>query len=72
MVRFLVALLGVVLLALLALAGVWLLGQLFTGLGALVIGTAGVLGRLAWFLLVAGVLCSVVYFVTSSWRRPRT
>ncbi len=72
MVRFLVALLGVVLLALLALAGVWLLGQLFTGLGAFVIGTAGVLGRLAWFLLVAGVLCSVVYFVTSSWRRPRT
>ena len=72
MARLVVALLGVVLLALLALAGVWLLGQLFIGLGAFVVGAAGVLGRLIWFLLVAGVLCSVVYFVTSSWRRPRT
>ena len=70
MARLVVALLGVVLLALLALAGVWLLGQLFIGIGALVVGTAGVLGRLIWFLLVAGVLCSVVYFVTSSWRKP--
>ena len=70
MARLVVALLGVVLLALLARAGVWLLGQLFIGIGALVVGTAGVLGRLIWFLLVAGVLCSMVYFVTSSWRRP--
>lgn len=71
MTRLIVAVLSVVLLALLALAGVWLLGQLLTGLGALIVGVASVLGGLLKFLLAAGVVCGVVYFVASGWRRPR-
>ncbi|WP_424951946.1 hypothetical protein [Deinococcus sp.] len=70
MIRLLVALVGVLLLALLALASVWLIGQLLSGLGAFVVAAAGVLAGLLKFLLLAGVLCGVVYFVTSSWRRP--
>lgn len=70
MTRLIVAVLGVVLLALLALAGVWLLGQLLTGLGALIVGVASVLGGLLKFLLAASVVCGVVYFVASGWRRP--
>ena len=72
MTRLLVALLGVLLLALLGLAGLWMLGQLLSGVGAFVVGAARVLAGLMRFLLLAGVLCGVVYFVTSSWRRPGT
>ena len=68
MTRLLLALAGVVLLAVTALAAVWLLGQLLTGLGLFVVGAAGVLGRLLWFLLITGVLAGVVYFVASAWR----
>ncbi|WP_229784412.1 hypothetical protein [Deinococcus radiotolerans] len=68
MTRLLLALAGVVLLAVTALAAVWLLGQLLTGLGLFIVGAAGVLGRLLWFLLITGVLAGVVYFVTSAWR----
>ena len=70
MTRLIVALVGVVVLALLALAGVWLLGELLTGLGGLIVGVASVLGGLLKFLLVGGVVCGVVYFVASSWRQP--
>ncbi|GGR84822.1 hypothetical protein GCM10008960_09800 [Deinococcus sedimenti] len=62
------ALAGVVLLAVTALAAVWLLGQLLTGLGLFIVGAAGVLGRLMWFLLITGILAGVVYFVSSAWR----
>ena len=55
MTRLIALLLSVVLLALLTLTGVWLAGQLLSGLGAFVVAAAGV-------------LCGVVYFVTSSWR----
>ncbi|WP_235692550.1 hypothetical protein [Deinococcus aquaedulcis] len=68
MTRVLLALAGVVLLAVTALALVWLLGQLLTGLGIFIVGAAGVLGRLLWFLLVAGGLSGLVYFVASAWR----
>lgn len=68
MTRILLALAGVILLAVTALAAVWLLGQLLTGLGLFVVGAAGVLGRLLWFLLITGVLAGVVYFVASAWR----
>lgn len=68
MTRLLLALAGVVLLAVTALAAVWLLGQLLTGLGLFIVGAAGVLGRLLWFLLITGVLAGVVYFVASAWR----
>ena len=65
-----VAVVGVLLLAVLALAAFWLLGQLIVGVGAFLVGAVGVLAGLLKFLLVAGVLCGLVYFVTSSWRRP--
>lgn len=68
MTRILLALAGVILLAVTALAAVWLLGQLLTGLGLFIVGAAGVLGRLLWFLLVTGVLAATVYFVASAWR----
>ncbi|MFC4455015.1 hypothetical protein [Deinococcus sonorensis] len=67
--RLISAVVGVLLLAILALAGVWLLGQLLTGLGAFVVATAGVLGGLLKFMLVAGVLGGLVYFLASTWRR---
>ncbi|PTA69236.1 hypothetical protein [Deinococcus arcticus] len=68
MTRVLLALAGVVLLAVTALALVWLLGQLLTGLGIFIVGAAGVLGRLLWFVLVTGLLSGLVYFVASAWR----
>ena len=71
MTRLLVLLLGVVLLAILTLTGVWLAGQLLSAVGTFVVAAAGVLAGLLRFLLLAGVLCGLVYFVTSSWRRPR-
>lgn len=68
MSRVILALLGVILLAVVALALLWLLGQLMVGVGAFVVGTAAVLSRLLWFLIVTGVLSGLVYFVTSAWR----
>ncbi|WP_291429406.1 hypothetical protein [Deinococcus sp.] len=68
MTRLLLALAGVILLAVTALALVWLIGQVLVGVGAFVVGAAGVLGRLLWFLLVTGLLAGLVYFVASAWR----
>lgn len=68
MARFLLALIGVVLLAVAALALIWLLGQLFHGLGLLAVGAAVVLFKLLWFLVLTGFLALLVYFVTSAWR----
>ncbi|GGR50645.1 hypothetical protein GCM10008959_09900 [Deinococcus seoulensis] len=68
MTRLLLALAGVILLAVTALALVWLIGQVLVGLGAVLVGAVGVLGRLLWFLLVTGLLAGLVYFVTSAWR----
>ena len=68
MTRLFVLLLSVVLLAVLTLTGVWLAGQLLSALGTFVVAAAGVLAGLLRFLLLAGVLCGLVYFVTSSWR----
>lgn len=68
MARFLLALVGVVLLAITALALVWLLGQVLVGVGAFVVGAAGVLSRLLWFLVFTGFLAGLVYFFTSAWR----
>jgi hypothetical protein len=70
MTRVFVFLLGVLALALLVLAGVWLAGEVFRGLGAFFIGLASVLLGLLKFLALAGLLCGLTYFVTSSWRRP--
>ncbi|MFC4425712.1 hypothetical protein [Deinococcus navajonensis] len=68
MTRVLFALAGVVLLAITALAVVWLVGELLAGLGAFVVGASVVLWKLLWFLVLAGVLGGLVFFVTSSWR----
>lgn len=68
MARLILAAIGVILLAVAALALVWLLGQLLAGLGAFVVGTAAVLGRLLGFLIVAGALGGLVYFLASAWR----
>lgn len=68
MSRVILALLGVILLAVVALALLWLLGQVMVGVGAFVVGTAAVLSRLLWFLIVTGVLSGLVYFVASAWR----
>lgn len=68
MTRLLFALLGIILLAVTALALVWLAGQLLVGLGVFVVGAAGVLGRLLWYLAFTGVLAGIVFFVASAWR----
>ena len=68
MSRVILALIGVILLAVVALALLWLLGQVMAGVGAFVVGTAGVLSRLLWFLIFTGVLSGLVYFVASAWR----
>ncbi|CAM3172057.1 hypothetical protein DESA109040_00745 [Deinococcus saxicola] len=68
MARLILAVIGVVLLAIAALALVWLLGQLLVGLGAFVVGTAAVLWRLLGFLILAGALGGLVYFLASAWR----
>ena len=68
MLRLVFALVGVILLAVTALAMIWMAGHVLAGLGRVVAGTAGVLFKLLWFLIVAGVLGGLVYFVTSAWR----
>ncbi|MDV6375553.1 hypothetical protein [Deinococcus arenicola] len=68
MARLFLAALGVILLAIAALALVWLLGQMLSGLGVFVSGTAAVLWRLLGFLILAGGLGGLVYFLTSAWR----
>lgn len=72
MTRLLTTVLAGVLLALLALAALWLLGQLLQGLGGVLAGLAGLLLGLLRYLLVAGVLGGVVYFLASAWRLPRS
>lgn len=71
MTRLLLALVGVVLLAVIALALVWLAGQLLVGLGAFVVGAARVLARLLAFLIAAGLLGGLAYFIASAWRPAR-
>lgn len=68
MTRILLGLAGVVLLAVTALGLIWLVGQLLLGAGAFAVGTAGVLLRLLWFVVVAGLLGGAVYFVANAWR----
>lgn len=68
MARLILAVIGVVLLAIAALSLVWLLGQLLVGLGAFVVGTAAVLWRLLGFLIVVGALGGLAYFLASAWR----
>lgn len=68
MSRFLLGLAGIVLLAVTALALIWVAGQVLVGVGVLAVGTAGVMLRLLWFLIVAAGLGGLVYFVANAWR----
>lgn len=68
MTRLLLSLAGVILLAVVALAVIWLVGQVLVGAGSLAVGTAGVLLKLLWFLVVAALLGGLVYFVANAWR----
>lgn len=69
MARLVSAVVGVVVLAAVALLVVWLLGQLLIGLGIFVVGLARVLTGVAKFLLIAGALCGLAYFLASAYRR---
>lgn len=69
MARLFSSVLVVIVAAALALAAVWLLGQLFIGLGALLAGVAGVLAGALRFLLVAGFCAGLAYFLASVYRR---
>ncbi|WP_027482138.1 hypothetical protein [Deinococcus pimensis] len=68
--RLLAGLLAVVTAALVALAAIWLLGQLLQFLGVFLAGLAGVLAGLLWFLVLAVLLGGLAYFLASVYRRP--
>ena len=70
MVRLLLLLIALLLISLLSLAAVWLLGELFAGLGGLLIALSRLLARLLRFVLVGGVLSGAAYILLSAWRRP--
>lgn len=70
MARLFASLLAVVLLAFVALALVWLVGQVLTGVGVFLAGAAGVLGRTLLYLLLATLLGGVAYFLASAYRKP--
>ncbi len=71
MTRFVLAVFGVVLIALLGLTSLWLLGQLLSGLGNLVVAAAALLGGVLRFVVVAGVLAGLTYVLTSAWGQPQ-
>lgn len=68
MTRILLALAGVALLAVVALTVLWLAGQLLVGVGSVAVSTAGVMLKLLWFLSLSALLGGLVYFVASAWR----
>lgn len=69
MTRFVSSALAVVLIAALALFGVWAAGQVLQFLGVVLASLAVVLARLAWFLLLASVLGGLAYFLASVYRK---
>lgn len=68
MTRWLLGAAGVALLAVVALTVLWLAGQLLVGVGGVAVSTAGVLLKLLWFLSITALLGGLVYFVASAWR----
>jgi hypothetical protein len=56
--------------AVLALAGLWLLGWLFTFIGSVLLGLAGVIGALLRFLIPVAAIAGIVYFIFAQ-VRPR-
>jgi uncharacterized membrane protein YjjP (DUF1212 family) len=51
--------------AIVALAGLWVLGWLFTFLGSILIGLAGIVVALLKFLVPVAVIAAIVYFFVS-------
>lgn len=70
MPRLLLSLLALVLLAAAGLLALYLLGQLLVFLGIFLRGSAGVLARLLWFLLLATLTGGLAYFLGSVYRKP--
>ncbi|AFZ65706.1 hypothetical protein Deipe_0098 [Deinococcus peraridilitoris DSM 19664] len=68
--RLFTSLLAVVLLAGIALAALYLFGQLLGFLGVFLAGSALVLAKLVWYLLLAALLGGLTYFMASLYRRP--
>jgi hypothetical protein len=54
--------------AVLALAGLWLLGWLFTFIGGVLLGLAGIIGALLRFLIPVAAIAGIVYFVLAQVR----
>jgi hypothetical protein len=70
MSRLLLVLLSVTLLVLLALAGLWLIGQLLSGLGGFLVASALVLGGALRFAVLGALLGGLAYVLGSAWRPP--
>jgi apolipoprotein N-acyltransferase len=51
--------------AIVALAGLWVLGWLFTFVGSILIGLAGIVVALLKFLVPVAVIAAIIYFVVS-------
>ena len=54
--------------AVLVLAGLWVLGWLFTAFGALLLGIAGIVSALLRFLIPVAAIAGIVYFVVAQLR----
>ncbi len=54
--------------AIVALAGLWVLGWVFSFIGAMLIGLAGIVVGLLKFLVPVGVIAAIVYFFVSQMR----
>ncbi len=58
--------------AIVALAGLWVLGWLFTFLGSILIGLAGIVVALLKFLVPVAVIAAIVYFFVSQLQSSTT
>ncbi len=58
--------------AVLVLAGLWVLGWLFSALGALLLGIAGIVSALLRFLIPVAAIAGIVYFVVAQLRPKET
>ena len=58
--------------AVLVLAGLWVLGWLFSALGALLLGIAGIVSALLRFLIPVAAIAGIVYFIVAQLRPKET
>jgi len=69
-IRLLLTVLGVALAALLGLCALWLLGELVSGIGQVLVAAAALMIGVLRFAVVAGVLGGLTYVLASAWARP--